>query len=130
VDNEPPHIQEAKTHLSRLIDAAAGGETVFLGKHGKPLAKLSAYAPGTEERRLGGLEGEIQMAPDLAVEIAIKVALGNLEAPGGPRRLLKYPGRPRRRSFGTYEKWLRAGIRAATLPPTPEATAGQAGRTC
>ncbi len=58
------NVQEAKTHLSRLIDAAAAGESILLGKHGKPLAKLTAYAPETEERPLGGFEGKIRISPD------------------------------------------------------------------
>lgn len=58
------NVQEAKTHLSRLIDQAAAGEPVLLGKYGKPLAKLSAYAPEKEARKLGGLEGEIRIEPD------------------------------------------------------------------
>ncbi len=58
------NVQEAKTHLSRLIDAAAAGESILLGKHGKPLAKLTAYAPETEERPLGGMEGKIRISPD------------------------------------------------------------------
>jgi antitoxin (DNA-binding transcriptional repressor) of toxin-antitoxin stability system len=40
----------------------AGGETILLGKHGKPMAKLSAYAPEKEERPLGGLK--IRISPD------------------------------------------------------------------
>jgi prevent-host-death family protein len=64
------NVQEAKTHLSRLIDAAAGGESILLAKHGKPLAKLSAYAPERESRTLGGLEGQIQIADDFDEEDA------------------------------------------------------------
>jgi prevent-host-death family protein len=56
------NVQEAKTHLSRLLDVVAGGETILLGKHGKPLAKLSAYAPEKEERLLGGVN--IRISPD------------------------------------------------------------------
>lgn len=62
------NVQEAKTHLSRLIDAAAAGESILLGKHGKPLAKLTAYAPETEERPLGGFEGKIRISPDFDKE--------------------------------------------------------------
>ena len=60
------NVQEAKTHLSRLIDAAAAGEFILLAKHGKPLAKLSPYAPERESRTLGGLEGQIEIADDFA----------------------------------------------------------------
>jgi prevent-host-death family protein len=31
---------EAKTHLSRLLDEVAGGETITITKHGVPVAKL------------------------------------------------------------------------------------------
>lgn len=62
------NVQEAKTHLSRLIDQAAAGEVIFLGKHGKPLAKLSAYAPRREPRPLGGLEDSIIIAADFDEE--------------------------------------------------------------
>lgn len=34
------NIHEAKTHLSRLADAAKAGETIILAKGGKPWAKL------------------------------------------------------------------------------------------
>ena len=42
----------------------------MLAKHGKPLAKLSAYAPERESRTLGGLEGQIQIADDFDEEDA------------------------------------------------------------
>lgn len=31
---------EAKTHLSELLDRAAGGEEIVITKHGKPVARL------------------------------------------------------------------------------------------
>lgn len=58
------NVQEAKTHLSRLMEQVASGEDIVLGKHGKPMVRLSAYTPGTEARKLGGLEGRIRIAPD------------------------------------------------------------------
>jgi len=62
------NVQEAKTHLSRLIDAAAAGEVILLAKHGKPLAKLSPYAPERETRSLGGLQGQIRISDDFDEE--------------------------------------------------------------
>ena len=50
------NIQEAKTHLSRLVDSAHEGEEVLIGKHGKPLARLISYSPKTQARPLGGLK--------------------------------------------------------------------------
>ena len=31
---------EAKTHLSRLLDEVAGGETIYITKHGRRVAEL------------------------------------------------------------------------------------------
>ncbi len=59
------NIHEAKTHLSRLVDRAAGGEAFVIAKAGKPLVKvipLEAAEVG-QRRRLGFLSGKI-MIPD------------------------------------------------------------------
>jgi prevent-host-death family protein len=32
---------EAKTHLARLLDEVAGGETIVITKHGVPVAQLT-----------------------------------------------------------------------------------------
>ena len=58
------NVQEAKTHLSRLIEQVAQGEDVVLGKYGKPMARLTAYAPEREARRLGGFGGKLHIADD------------------------------------------------------------------
>jgi prevent-host-death family protein len=58
------NVQEAKTHLSRYLEQARAGQTILIGKYGKPLAKLSPYSPQSEPRPLGGLEGKISIASD------------------------------------------------------------------
>lgn len=58
------NVQEAKTHLSRYIDLAHSGQTILIGKYGKPLAKLCPYAPRSEPRPLGGLENQITIPGD------------------------------------------------------------------
>jgi prevent-host-death family protein len=60
------NIHEAKTHLSRLIETAASGETVVIAKAGKPLVKLTALdAPtGRGKRRLGFMEGQFDVPDD------------------------------------------------------------------
>jgi len=62
------NVQEAKTHLSRFIERTCQGEVILIGKYGKPLAKLVAYAPQSELRPLGGLEGKIVASPDFDEE--------------------------------------------------------------
>ena len=59
------NIHEAKTHLSRLLEAVERGDEVIIARAGHPIATLSAYRP---PRRTiappGSMEGEIWMADD------------------------------------------------------------------
>lgn len=49
-------LYEAKTHLSRLVDEAANGETIVIAKAGKPMARLGPMSGRrTLPRRLGQL---------------------------------------------------------------------------
>ncbi len=60
------NIHEAKTHFSRLVDAAARGETVVIARAGKPLARLTALdqpAP-VGNRRIGFLRDQIAVPDD------------------------------------------------------------------
>jgi antitoxin (DNA-binding transcriptional repressor) of toxin-antitoxin stability system len=59
------NIHEAKTHLSRLIEAVERGEEVVIARAGKPVATLSAYVP--PRRKLlppGSLKGRDWVIPD------------------------------------------------------------------
>lgn len=58
------NIHEAKTHLSRLVDRAAAGEEVIIGRAGKPVARLVAYQAPVEQRTPGVWQGKVWMAPD------------------------------------------------------------------
>ena len=58
------NVYEAKTQLSKLLDRAAGGEEIVLGKSGKPLARLVPYVEKRSPRRPGRLAGKIKMAED------------------------------------------------------------------
>jgi len=60
------NIREAKTHLSRLIEAAARGESFIIAKAGKPLVKVVALdAPdASQARRLGFMADEIVVPED------------------------------------------------------------------
>lgn len=51
------NIHEAKTQLSRLLEAVAGGETVTIARAGKPVARLVRFDADGRERRLGFLVG-------------------------------------------------------------------------
>ena len=51
------NIHEAKTRFSRLVDAAAQGETIVIAKAGKPVAKLTRLEAERTPTRLGFLRG-------------------------------------------------------------------------
>jgi len=67
------NIHQAKTHLSRLIEEAVGGETVVVAKAGKPMVQLVPVAAVGGERPLGLLAGKAKESadcwtPDVEVE--------------------------------------------------------------
>ena len=63
---ETVNIHEAKTHLSRLVDRAAKGDSFVIAKAGKPLVKVSALdtAAAAPARRLGFLRGQLRVPDD------------------------------------------------------------------
>ena len=61
------NVYEAKTHLSRLLDAAAAGEEIILARAGKPLAKLVAYREDEHPREPGYWRGKVHIADDFDV---------------------------------------------------------------
>lgn len=58
------NIHEAKTHLSRLVERAASGEDIIIGKAGRPMARLVAYTERKQPRKPGGLKGRLWVADD------------------------------------------------------------------
>jgi prevent-host-death family protein len=60
------NIHEAKTQLSRLVEAASRGEAFVIAKAGKPLVKVTALNTpvGSQVRRLGFMAGQISVPDD------------------------------------------------------------------
>ncbi|WP_419860721.1 type II toxin-antitoxin system Phd/YefM family antitoxin [Candidatus Palauibacter sp.] len=60
------NMHEAKTHLSRLVQAAVDGEPFVIARAGKPLVKVTSIEArgGAEGRRTGFMAGEISVPPD------------------------------------------------------------------
>ncbi len=66
------NMHEAKTHLSKLVDAAIHGEPFVIAKAGKPLVKVvmvEADAP----RRTGFLKGQIDIPDDFDTMFAEEI---------------------------------------------------------
>lgn len=58
------NMHEAKSNLSRLVERAASGEEIVIGRAGRPVARLVAYEPTRPPRVPGALRGRIAMAED------------------------------------------------------------------
>jgi prevent-host-death family protein len=58
------NIHQAKSQLSKLIDAVQQGENVIIAKAGKPVAVLGPLRARSAPRRRGFLKGQIQLGPD------------------------------------------------------------------
>lgn len=58
------NMHEAKTHLSRLVERAAAGEEIIIGKAGKPIARLVAFRETRSPRVPGSLKGKVRIADD------------------------------------------------------------------
>lgn len=60
------NIHDAKTRLSKLLEGVRRGEPFIIAKAGRPVAKVvSVDSPEAgETRRLGFLEGEIEVPDD------------------------------------------------------------------
>lgn len=60
-------IHAAKTNLSKYIESAKKGETIFIGSHGKPEVKLVITTPSDiskPKRKLGQGSGKYWIADD------------------------------------------------------------------
>ncbi|WLS01946.1 type II toxin-antitoxin system Phd/YefM family antitoxin [Shinella oryzae] len=61
------NIHEAKTHLSRLVEQAAEGESFVIAKAGKPMVRVVPLENAAEKAppsRFGFLRGQINIPDD------------------------------------------------------------------
>ncbi len=82
------NMHQAKTHLSRLVEAVQAGEEVIIARSGQPVARLVAVGPSNGPRRPGGLKGRIRIGDDfdapLPTDLAKTFDSGNADdADGG-----------------------------------------------
>ena len=58
------NLDEAKTHLSELVERAARGEEVVIAKAGQPRARLVPLSRQRRPRKPGAWKGRVVIAPD------------------------------------------------------------------
>jgi len=62
---------EAKTHLSKLLDAVEGGQKIYITRHGKRIAELAPVAQQRKARRGSGKGSGFYMAPDFDAPLEV-----------------------------------------------------------
>jgi prevent-host-death family protein len=76
------NVHDAKTHFSRLIDAAHAGETIVVAKGGRPWARLMPLEAPISRRQPGVLAGRINLpAIEVLLEPLPEDELAGLEQP-------------------------------------------------
>lgn len=58
------NIHQAKTNLSKLVDAVMHGEEFIIAKAGKPAARLVPITLAKTIRKPGALKGKIKISAD------------------------------------------------------------------
>jgi prevent-host-death family protein len=67
---EPVSVYDAKTHLSRLLDAVEAGEEVVITRNGRPVARLVPAVPAPR-RRFGTMPGVATVRADFDDPLSI-----------------------------------------------------------
>ncbi len=66
------NIHEAKTHLSRLLEGVANGESFVIAKAGKPVAQVTPIVEKVQ-RRIGFMEGQFEVPDDFNTMFAEEI---------------------------------------------------------
>lgn len=61
---ETVNIYDAKTRLSQLVDRAASGEDVVVGRNGKPLVRITRLEVPKRRVKFGVLKGKLTIPAD------------------------------------------------------------------
>lgn len=70
-------MHEAKTQLSKLLEAVEAGEEIVIARAGEPVAVLAPYRAAPERRELGAFQGQVRIHPDFdELPEDLAVALG------------------------------------------------------
>lgn len=115
------NIHEAKTHLSRLVEKAAKGESFIIAKAGKPMVKVVAVEQPSagEQRRVGFLAGQIAVPPAARGACLIE----------NPENV---PSFQRGKPLGNSHKARlgAVGVRGRSPAPSPRSAGRRLGRAC
>ena len=68
------NVHEAKTQLSRLLEAVEAGDEVLIARAGRPVARLVGLVPAAAARPLGLLQGKFSVPDDFDAPLPDDVA--------------------------------------------------------
>ena len=71
---ETYNIHHAKTHLSRLVDRAAAGESFVIAKAGRPLVKVVPIEDAAQKQPIGFLKGKLSVPDDFDTMGGVEIA--------------------------------------------------------
>ena len=81
------NLHDAKTHLSRLVEQAARGQSFVIAKAGKPMVLVTPIEEPGSQRRLGFLAGQAVVSIDVKSafedEMVTQFELGGMLGQGG-----------------------------------------------
>jgi antitoxin (DNA-binding transcriptional repressor) of toxin-antitoxin stability system len=66
------NMQEAKTHLSKLVDSAAKGEPFIIAKAGRPMVKVERIVEKPPQR-IGFMVGQFEVPDDFDAMFADEI---------------------------------------------------------
>lgn len=58
------NMHEAKSQLSKLVQAALDGEEVIIARNGAPVVRITKFIPAKIKRKPGAWEGKLWLADD------------------------------------------------------------------
>ena len=58
------NMHDAKSQLSKLVQAVLNGEQVVIARNGAPVVQITKYAPTKIKRKPGAWEGKLWLADD------------------------------------------------------------------
>lgn len=67
------NVHEAKTQLSRLLEAVEAGEEIVIARAGRPVARLVSLAGTAPRRKLGLLAGRYTVPDDFDAPLPAEV---------------------------------------------------------
>lgn len=75
------NVHEAKTNFSKLLDRAANGERIIIGKAGKPVARLEPMSVTAGSRKVvgGGFRLQEKIDQPMTPEYLNKLAEGKYD---------------------------------------------------